>query len=682
MLNSRLLQLIFGALLTIALVGLLPTFMFYLDLNAFEKQQLKHILLPRLPLMAILTAVGLIVPVLFFGRFYSRHLNSLERVNHRLRETIESDGEAIELDEDLSPEEHTLLSNSNTLMATVQQRREALDQERTLSSSSRHREKIRLTTLLDQLTKGVLVCNLEGHILLANSRARTLLGSTQEENARGESIFALLDAELIAHALTIVRERLEVGTQAPRTRLSAITRSGNLVRLQLAAAVDNAVEGHGAVEGFVLTVEDIETQHSHNRERDKLLHGLTRETRNLLTRLRTGLDSLQRDPTANKQQVSLLTALGRDTVRHSDHLERLSFQSADQLSHAWPLEPILASDLFSAVQQQLQRSHHLQFPYSSEAPTNLWLEADSFSLAQGFANCAAALHTEWEIDGISLRTDVNKEHQLLLIIIDWTSGELRQEDFRALATSTRQRVAVGGRALVELIERHGGRAWLTEQQQERQHICIALPLCEPPPGADLSLPASEFDFSESADSTAKIPTATQLQHQYFTVIAVGAERNSAADMAKGESTLVALLLAGGKPVTLAQKKLQHATLVEHDDSPSTEALSEFSRNGCFVTHDATQLLSQLGSADKQVITQAGLLDTVDIAQLLFPTENSLSLYHLSTRLGLQTEVNDTADQVKLLAKVFNRLLTRLQTHGIHSKEQLQQALINKTALGH
>ena len=672
MLNNRLAQLLFGALLSIALVGLLPSFMLWLDLNAFEKQQLSHILAPRLPLMLFLAAVGLAVPILFFGRFYHRHLHSLERVNRRLREALDADGQVLALDNDLTPEEHTLLNNTNALMATVHERRTTLDRELGQATSTRKREKVRLTALLNQLSQGVLVCNLEGHILLANGTARTLLSTTQDKQALGESIFALLDAELITHALTIVRERLESGTQAPHTTLSAISRSGKLVRMRLAAAVNP--DDH-QVEGFVLTLDDIEAQHTQSNERDKLLHGLSRETRNLLTRLRTGIDSLQRDASAAPHQRTLLAALGRDTARHCEHLERLSFQRADQLSHTWPLEPILATDLLSAVQQQLHRDHQLQPVFQQPPPANLWLEADSFSMAQAIANNVAALQADWGLDDFSIGTDINQSHQLLLINITWQIGELRQEDFRSLATSTRQRVAVGGRALVELIERHGGRAWLEEPHHTSQQLCIALPLCETPAGAaDIKLPGSETDFSEAADSTTQSVDESQMRLQYFTVLAVGAERNSAADMARGESTLVALLLAGGKPQALAQKQLHNATLMQRSETPDTDALSEFSRKGVFIAHDAAQLLGQLGSADRQLIAQAGLLDTSKIARMLFPDQSSYSLYQVAMRLGLESEVESTSDQVKLIARVFNRLLTRLQSKGIHSYDQLQSAL--------
>jgi len=677
MLNNRLAQMLLGAMLTIALVGLLPGAMLWLDLNAFEKQQLKHILMPRSTLMLVLAAVGLAVPVLFFGRFYYRHLHSLDRVNLRLRDALKADGQALTLDSDLSPEEHTLLKNTNALMATVQERRNTLDNELEQNSRTQAREKTRLTALLGLIPQGVLVCNLEGRILLANGRARQMLGEQQQSSALGESIFALLDAELIAHALTIVRERLDNGTRAPRTTLSAMTRNGSLVRLQLAAAVADGEQN--SVEGFVLTIEDIESQHTLSQERDKLLHGLTRETRNLLTRLRTGIDSMQRDPSAAPHQRTLLSALGRDTVRHCDHLERLSFQRADQLSHVWPLEPILAADLCSAVQQQLLRSHHLELSFAQANSDNLWLEADSFSLAQGIANCIAALRTDWDIDDISLSTDINYQHQLLLIHVNWLTGELRQEDFRAIATSTRQRMAVAGRALVELIERHGGRAWLEQQTQDKgQQLCFALPLSKAPSGTDMELPTSELAFQEAADSTTKALQDTQLRQQYITVLAVGAERNSAADLARGQSTLLALLLAGGKPQALAQKQLQKSTLAAQDTQQETLELGSFSRQGLFITHDATQLLIQLSTADRQQITQAGLLDTIELARLLFPTQNNHSLFNIASKLGLEAQADNTTEQVKLIARVFNRMLSRLQHQGIHSYAQLQNALKETT----
>lgn len=676
MLNNRLIQLLLGALLSISLVVLLPSFILWLDLDAFEKQQIQQIFSSRLLLLLSLTTVGLMIPVVFFSRFYHRHLRVLNRLSQQLNSALKTDIQSLDINEELPPEEQALIRSAHALVSAVHASCDSINQELSLSSSTRLREKTRLTALLNQLSQGVLVCNIEGHILLANGRARSMLDQTQGSSALSDSLFSLLDAELVAHALTIVRERLESGIQTPSTTLSAISRSGKLVRLQLAAAVNHNTEGADQVEGFVVILEDIEEQHTQSHQRDKLLQGLTRETRNLLTRLRTGLDSLQRDRSASAHQRTLLTALSRDTVRHCDHLERLSFQRADQLAHTWPLETILSTDLISTIQQQLQRVHQLQLPFHVSTSGAFWLEADSFSLAQGVANCISALRVDWGLDDIRLSTDIDPKHPLLLIHISWLSGELRQEDFRALATSTQQSVAVGGRALVELIERHGGRAWL-EERREGQQLCVALPLCESPPGADISLPGCEFDFSAAADSTAQFTDDTPLRQQYVSVVAVGFGPNSTADMSRGNNTLVALLLAGGKPQALAQKQLHQATLTRlesTEEASDLNDLSKFSRKGIFITHAAENLLEQLNPADRRFISQAGLLDTQRIAELLFPELTSYGLFQVASRLGLEAEASNATEQVKLIARVFNRSLTRLQQQGIHSYEQLQAAL--------
>lgn len=669
MLNTRLTQLLLGALLTIALVGVLPASMLWLDLNAFEKQQLRHLLEPRLGLMALLGALGLTVPVLFFGRFYHRHLHSLERVNRRLRQALDGEPRAIELDEELGPEERRLFDNANALMTTVEQRRESLAREIDDSRSSRERERVRLGALLAQVSQGVMVCNLEGGILLANARARSLLSDDLARSELGESVFALLDADLLTHALTIVRERLHGGPRAPHTTLNAISRGGRLLRVRLAAAVDPADE---QVQGFVLTLDDIESQHAQDSERDKLLHGLSRETRNLLTRLRTGLDSLLRDPALGQRQRPLLAALARDTGRHCEHLERLSFQRADLLAHTWPLEPILATDLVSAVEQRLAREHDLTLRLSAAPEPQLWLQADSYSLAKSIANCTAALRTEWELDGLGLHCSTDADHALLMLDVYWQVGELRQEDFRALATATRQRVAVGGRALIELIERHAGRVWLEPPQGDGQRLRIALPLGAAPAGDEARADEASFDFHPQRDATAGVESL--LQQQYFTVLAVGAERQSAAQMARGESQLVALLLAGGKPQALVQRQLAQTTLAPQHDDADPGALAEFSRGGAFVCYDAEQLQARLSSADRKLVAAAGLLDVSELARLLFPDDIPGNLYRIATRLAIDTAVDDTGDQVKLVARVFNRLLTRLQARGIHTVAQLQRAL--------
>ena len=89
-------------------------------------------------------------------------------------------------------------------------------------------ERNRLAALMSELTQSVVVCNVEGRILLYNARAMQLLrkpldgapgGKAVALVGLGRSVFAIFDRNLIIHALDDVHERLGRGEPAPSRQL-------------------------------------------------------------------------------------------------------------------------------------------------------------------------------------------------------------------------------------------------------------------------------------------------------------------------------------------------------------------------------------------------------------------------------------------------------------------------------
>ena len=78
-------------------------------------------------------------------------------------------------------------------------------------------EKSRLAALMSELASSVVVCTVDGRILLYNEHARRLFSGSEVPGyiGLGRSLFSLLDRSLIAHALDQLRERLAKGEAKP-----------------------------------------------------------------------------------------------------------------------------------------------------------------------------------------------------------------------------------------------------------------------------------------------------------------------------------------------------------------------------------------------------------------------------------------------------------------------------------
>src|SRR5450755_2459611 len=121
-----------------------------------------------------------------------------------------------------------------------------------------------------ELTQSVVVCNLDGRILLYNSRARAQFRawSSTPETAGGaeliglgRSIYAVFERQLVGHALESIRQRAQAGASTPSAQFVTSTPGGQLLRVQMAPVrhPGTPVDGAPAAEfsGFVLMLDDI-----------------------------------------------------------------------------------------------------------------------------------------------------------------------------------------------------------------------------------------------------------------------------------------------------------------------------------------------------------------------------------------------------------------------------------------
>ena len=166
-------------------------------------------------------------------------------------------------------------------------------------------ERNRLAALMSELTQSVVVCNLDGRILLYNNRARLQfralsdapqLAGGAELIGLGRSVYTVFDRKLVAHAMDSVQQRLQRGVAHPSAQFVTVTRSGQLLRVQLApvrgVADAEAGEAGAAVTGFVLMLDNITRSHEEEAAQERLLHGLTEGSRGSLANLQAALEML------------------------------------------------------------------------------------------------------------------------------------------------------------------------------------------------------------------------------------------------------------------------------------------------------------------------------------------------------------------------------------------------------
>ena len=283
-----LLALLFGALGTVL----------WADMMVEERQALLAILKPRLELSILIILMAWAVLGMIVHAIYRAYVLAPMALREQALVMVNANP-GLRLQELGAPEIKTLAQVVNALAEQRESLQRDVEERIREARSSIEEEKNRLAALMSELTQSVVVCNLDGRILLYNNRARlqfkALAGESQSARdgvliGLGRSIFAILERNLIPHALENIQQRLARGSQQPTANFVTTSRAGQLIRVQMApvlgAARDGGAEGERVIAGYVLMLDNITRNFEMEGRRDTLLQSLTEGSRASLGNIR------------------------------------------------------------------------------------------------------------------------------------------------------------------------------------------------------------------------------------------------------------------------------------------------------------------------------------------------------------------------------------------------------------
>ena len=177
--------------------------------------------------IAITAAILVLVVVGFvLSLFFQAYVFEVRRLTEELEVIMQANpGHRVTVDG--SADMQRLADTINTFAGRFQH---VLDNQAAQIEQARanlEKEKNTLAALMSELTEGVLVCNIEGQILLYNSRAKQLLSQPPGHQSSGRagglvglgrSVFGLLDRNAITHALEELAYRGENQSSNPISR--------------------------------------------------------------------------------------------------------------------------------------------------------------------------------------------------------------------------------------------------------------------------------------------------------------------------------------------------------------------------------------------------------------------------------------------------------------------------------
>lgn len=571
-------------------------------------------------------------------------------------------------------------------------------------------EKNRLGALMSELAQSVVVCNAEGRILLYNEQARQLFSGPEGESGALDSgylgldrpLYALVERDLVSHALEQLRLRLVQGEPGPVAVFMAALRNGKLVRARLAPVAGAAGRGAGSdagPAGFVLLLEDVGDEVTRAERRDQLLQRYAEGARASLASVRAAVENLVNYPELGSARQQQFTGIiSEETSRLAAALDRTAHEYAEKVTAQWLPEQIRAADLAEVIRRRVES--RIDLPVRTEgADGTLWVSLDSFTLVQAVSYLARRLKDELQVREIELRVAAAGRHARLDVV--W--GGKRLPASTALAWEDAPLSTKGESSPLtfrEVLNRHHGEAWYEfDPALELSSFRLLLPLVEPARPAE-RLPARagrpeyyDFDLFHQPGQTHELDERPlkELSYTVFDTETTGLEPSAGDEIISiGAVRIVnGRLLAAERFEQLIdpRRPLQAASMKIHGISPEAlrgqpaiekvlPVFHKFCEDTVLVGHNVAfdMRFLQLKEKSTGVRFTQPVLDTLLLSALLHENLAPHQLEAVAERFGVSPAGRHTAvGDALMTGEVFLKMISLLAERGIVTLKQARDA---------
>ena len=355
-------------------------------------------------------------------------------------------------------------------------------------------ERNRLAALMSELPYGVVVCNLDGRIMLFNNQAQEMLQSqttartTGSTIGLGRSVFGTLERGPLVHALEVMNHAFEQGQVKPARGLMTKLCGDRFIRVNMAPVTSNGEEIR-KITGFVLSLEDITGEIDADSERDRMLQRMIDAVQNSLGKLHRGIITAQDDRASGDEVCE----------RHRQAIVQVSSDLEEYLAMARQLysehrqaygnrENVLADTLLALVASNLLERFAVET--ESDVGRHIWLKIDSYAILQAITTLAGLLKAEHGISSISLHI-TQADESFAKLVMQWADQKVTSQSIRDWLTLPLFMDSAGATdSPGAIIDKHGGAVTICKTDET---------FCD---GAEITLPTALVE--ETADIQSSI----------------------------------------------------------------------------------------------------------------------------------------------------------------------------------
>jgi DNA polymerase-3 subunit epsilon len=556
-------------------------------------------------------------------------------------------------------------------------------------------ERNRLAALMSELAQSVVVCNVEGRVLLYNARADRLLRkplASGQAQVAPVSVWALgvrvFDRNLIIHGLERAQEP-RAAAERPRWQASSPRRRGQLVRVQLAPVfAPRAAPGRAAPSPARLIW--------------RTSPGIGRVAP------RQAVATLTRGPGVARQHPAVETIVVSGYGGGAELLPRHHPRQGRRLRRLDPrrrvrrfVEPMAAGgDAASTCRGRAAGSRRPRCDHAEEFDESIWLKVDSYSLVQAFAYVARRLQEEFQIREI--RFALAAAGALAHLDLIWTGAPLGVET--QMAWQTEPMTAAGEAyptALAEIIARHDAEIWYQiDKPTFREFFRIAIPVTRPgeaalqtPLAAESRPEYYDFDLFHQPGQTPELDNRplSELNYTVFDtettglspsdgdeIVSMGAVRIVNGRLLEHE--VFEQLVDPGRRMSAKAAEITGIDDAMLAGQPAIDtvlpAFHQFAEDTVLVAHNAAfdMRFLQLKEEATGICFRQPVLDTLLLSAVIHPNQESHKLEAICERLGINVIGRHTAlGDAIVTGEVFLKMIPLLAEMGINTLREAREA---------
>jgi DNA polymerase-3 subunit epsilon len=571
-----------------------------------------------------------------------------------------------------------------------------------------------LAAIMGELPEGVIICNVQGKIILYNRQAKYLLGVDSKEKeipgerisqgdnsfiGLGRSIFGIIDQNLIVHALDEINSKLKQKENNVVSLFVLVNKKGWLLRVEAVPILNHKRE----FAGFILVIYDITQQLEKDNLVEFILESLAKDIRSSLASIRATIEAILKYPDMEKEKLNQFREIIlNESITIGTVLDKMVVDYSEQIQSKWPLVQMPAKDLLAVLQKKSGKNLNIMINVEM-CGEKLWVKVDSYSFVLAVMFVLDRVKIESGTRDFQCR--FHRKGQFAHIDFKWVGKKITMDILRKWYEQT---VQVGNEivpmTLKEVIRHHEGDIWpyISEKKSDKVSLRFVLPVSQdyiPEATRNVTiLPDSrpefyDFDLFDQAEQKSEMDDCllTDLTYTVFDTETTGLNIKAGDEII----SIGAVRIVNGRllrdewfdQLVDPERSIPWESVAIHGIQPEMlkgqpkieTALSrfyKFAEDTVLLAHNAAfdMRLLQLKEKKTGIKFTNPVLDTMLLSAFIHPAQKDHTIETIAKLLGIRVVGRHTAlGDALATGEMFLKLIPLLAQKGIYSLKQARLA---------